>query len=457
MSQSRGFLFPIFAVLGGMLLSFPTPGGCDTIWLNGGGEFQCYVHGEEGRPERTFSDDPEKFIEFKAGSVTFSIPRSRVLRWALDDKYIQPEKGSEEEKRVTDYVKTVLAQKTEGTEPLTASEVLVANVVYLVNFAKTGRERDVQGLPVRKGDSIAANQWVEIRPNSRGTLDIGDRIRVGLKDRTRVQFGVLRHETKGDRGVYGVEMDLNHGKLWLEIQNLQAAEQIDLKVSGWHFEVKQNSLFSFEGRGAGEAREFRMSRWRGDASSSLRVVAPEILGGGFYLDTGQTVLNDKSAETSIQTTAVDTADLKEWEQWEEYKPVLFDLTFKAILPNMQGFPSEGIQYALREDLGIAALPPQEIIVVDLIQTIGNCQKGLDTFNADLGHYPTIEEGLKALFENPGYEKWKGPYVGEGTPLEDWWRQPLRYRLIGEEGNLKGFVYSSGPNKIDDMGLGDDMW
>jgi hypothetical protein len=456
-SRNRESLLVVFAVLGGVLLSSSTPVRCDTIWLHGGAEFQCFIHGETDRPERTFSDDPQKFIEFKAGSVTFSIPRSRVLRWALDDKYVQPAKGSDEEKRVTDYVKTVLAEKSDGTEPSAVSELLVGNLVYLANFAKTGRERDLEGLPVRKGDSIATNQWLEIRPNSRATLDIGDRIRAGLKDRSRIQLGGMKHDTVGNRGVYEVELDLLHGKAWLEIRNLQTSEQVALKVSGWRFEVKQNSLLSFEGRGAGEAREFRMSYWRGDNSGSLRVVAPEIPGGGFYIDIGRTVLSDRSTETGVQTSAVDAPDLKEWEQWEEFRPVEFNLSFKVVLPVMQGFPSEGLAYGLRENLGIAALPPQEIIIVDLIQTIGTCQKGLDAYNADLKRYPTIEEGLKTLFENPGYEGWKGPYVGEGTPLLDWWQLPLRYRLIGEEGNRKGFVYSSGPNKIDDMGLGDDVW
>jgi len=38
------------------------------------------------------------------------------------------------------------------------------------------------------------------------------------------------------------------------------------------------------------------------------------------------------------------------------------------------------------------------------------QTGLDAFRLDNGRYPSVEEGLEALFENPGINTWDGPYL-----------------------------------------------
>jgi len=47
-------------------------------------------------------------------------------------------------------------------------------------------------------------------------------------------------------------------------------------------------------------------------------------------------------------------------------------------------------------------------------------KALDTFRLDVGRYPTTEEGLQALQNKPAAaEKWNGPYLNKGLPLDPW--------------------------------------
>ena len=49
-------------------------------------------------------------------------------------------------------------------------------------------------------------------------------------------------------------------------------------------------------------------------------------------------------------------------------------------------------------------------------------KALDQFRIDMGRYPTSEEGLQALVENPNSDpNWSGPYLKKGVPMDPWGR------------------------------------
>jgi general secretion pathway protein G len=63
------------------------------------------------------------------------------------------------------------------------------------------------------------------------------------------------------------------------------------------------------------------------------------------------------------------------------------------------------------------------------------EKALDQYRLDLGHYPTTEEGLDALFVKPNNdEKWKGPYLRKAVPADPWGR-PYIYKSPGDHGEL----------------------
>jgi general secretion pathway protein G len=58
-------------------------------------------------------------------------------------------------------------------------------------------------------------------------------------------------------------------------------------------------------------------------------------------------------------------------------------------------------------------------------------KALDAYRLDMGHYPSTEEGLEALFSAPAAnnEKWRGPYLSKKIPLDPW-GNPYIYRNPG---------------------------
>lgn len=44
---------------------------------------------------------------------------------------------------------------------------------------------------------------------------------------------------------------------------------------------------------------------------------------------------------------------------------------------------------------------------------------LDQFRLDVGRYPTSSEGLQALREGQGMERWRGPYLKKEIPADPW--------------------------------------
>lgn len=73
---------------------------------------------------------------------------------------------------------------------------------------------------------------------------------------------------------------------------------------------------------------------------------------------------------------------------------------------------------------------------------------LDRFNRDIGRYPTDEEGLKALVQNPGATNWQGHYISLLQP--DPWDVPYQYTATNPP-----VVHSAGPDQI--FGTPDDLF
>lgn len=70
--------------------------------------------------------------------------------------------------------------------------------------------------------------------------------------------------------------------------------------------------------------------------------------------------------------------------------------------------------------------------------IVSLEKALDQFRLDVGRYPTTEEGLGALNSAPaGLNKWDGPYLRKGVPLDPW-EHAYQYRSPGEHGDFDLF-------------------
>ncbi len=74
--------------------------------------------------------------------------------------------------------------------------------------------------------------------------------------------------------------------------------------------------------------------------------------------------------------------------------------------------------------------------------IGDISQALDMYRLDVGSYPTTDQGLAALVNNPGGSgSWNGPYLSKNNVPKDPWNNEYQYRSPGEHGNFD--VYSFG--------------
>jgi general secretion pathway protein G len=60
-------------------------------------------------------------------------------------------------------------------------------------------------------------------------------------------------------------------------------------------------------------------------------------------------------------------------------------------------------------------------------------QALDQFKLDTQRYPTTQEGLNALMNNPGVDNWEGPYLKKSIPLDPW-NKPYIYQSPGTHGD-----------------------
>ena len=70
---------------------------------------------------------------------------------------------------------------------------------------------------------------------------------------------------------------------------------------------------------------------------------------------------------------------------------------------------------------------------------------LKSFEIDCGRFPTTEEGLRALVEQPANANgWKGSYLEKGVP-NDPWGKPYVYRYPSQHPPCSYDLYSFGPD------------
>ena len=73
--------------------------------------------------------------------------------------------------------------------------------------------------------------------------------------------------------------------------------------------------------------------------------------------------------------------------------------------------------------------------------------GLDLFHLEVGRYPTTQEGLQALVEQPtGISPWNGPYLKKKSVPLDPWGNAYHYQYPGENGVYD--LYSLGSDNME---------
>ena len=86
--------------------------------------------------------------------------------------------------------------------------------------------------------------------------------------------------------------------------------------------------------------------------------------------------------------------------------------------------------------------------------LGIFETCLARYQLDIGKFPTTEQGLTVLVEDPGEENWAGPYLGQKILPRDPWGNPFVYNKEAEKG-IDYDLYSWGPDEVE--GTEDDIY
>jgi len=87
--------------------------------------------------------------------------------------------------------------------------------------------------------------------------------------------------------------------------------------------------------------------------------------------------------------------------------------------------------------------------------VGTIEGMLDFFEVDCKRYPTTEEGIKALVEQPSNVKgWMGPYIKKQGVPKDPWGNAYVYQCPGRYNTSSYDLHSYGPDGQD--GTDDDI-
>jgi general secretion pathway protein G len=100
---------------------------------------------------------------------------------------------------------------------------------------------------------------------------------------------------------------------------------------------------------------------------------------------------------------------------------------------------------------------QEARIAAARQTIvGTFGIAMDLFEQDTGRYPTADEGLLALIENPQIRNWRGPYLKSVSVPVDPWGSTYRYSYPSELTASETLydIVSAGPDGV--YGNSDDV-
>ena len=88
--------------------------------------------------------------------------------------------------------------------------------------------------------------------------------------------------------------------------------------------------------------------------------------------------------------------------------------------------------------------------------IANLEVALDSFEIDTGRYPTSNEGIRALVNEPSNvneNAWKGPYLKRGVPRDPWNNEYI-YKYPGQYNQYGYDLFSFGPDML--QGTEDDI-
>jgi general secretion pathway protein G len=102
--------------------------------------------------------------------------------------------------------------------------------------------------------------------------------------------------------------------------------------------------------------------------------------------------------------------------------------------------------------------PEQAKITAANTDIASIGLALDTFDVDCDRYPTTDEGLGALLQQPAnVDNWRGPYLQKNYIPKDPWGNSYVYRCPGQHNQNMYDLYSFGPDGREGGGDDIDNW
>ncbi len=427
----------------------------DIVTLNDGASLHCQVISEAVSPEtgiRYLQIRINNSMIWLVRDVVSKIEKTPEREAAGSDVRELLEKLTKEGKIVTDLqvqLDSTIPPPSAAQEEIILKAADIRGWAYLYENAGALKER--KRTPLFKGKQVPTGYILNISPNSRITLEIGEIGNIGLESGSQVRFDEIRWDKAFHS--YRLNMRLLKGNLWIEIGKTDSGlKRVIITMNSVKTVLERATLYAAT---TGKSGAVNITNLGGSGDLNFWRSGDD---RPYMVPIGQTIVVSPS---SHRLDVVPEQKNAQWNQivrdWMNWEPEKLAVELDVVVPPLQTFPPFGKLPALHPHrLTIdqtMILPPETRSLGEILDVY---KKALERYKYDTGRYPSNEHGLEALTISFDVGGWRGPYVQNNLPTRDLWGSEFVFEVYTEEGKKYPDVRSMGPNRKDDKGLNDDI-
>ncbi|RJP20578.1 MAG: hypothetical protein C4527_24830 [Candidatus Omnitrophota bacterium] len=327
--------------------------------------------------------------------------------------------------------------------------------IYAYEDRKAVTERKRISLHI--GDPVPIGHLLILSPNTHATIRIGDIGDIGLVGGTQIRVdGFSVNLTQS----YSLNVQLNQGAAWFDIGSTSVDfKRLSLTLNAAKSVILNGVIFVETTNRTGELNvTYLKAKPNANTQEKNKLNFWRKTDGPYFLSEGEFITispasNRLSVEPAPQLSHL-RAIFDGWDQWQPDPLVVeLDITIPP-LKEFPNFPPQPALHPYRIPIDSSMTLPPEIR--SLGQILSQYKEGLERYRFDASRYPSEEHGLDALVKSFDVGGWRGPYIPLNLPRRDLWGEPFVYEIFKAKNREFADVRSTGPNRKDDRGLGDDI-
>lgn len=413
----------------------------DVIVLQDGSRLRCEVLDS--------GDSPEGYLRIRVQTSVLLLREDLVDR--IDRNDDTTPQDPQLMQRLLDEGAALSTTTTPAAVAAPPDEPLVVKSVRGWAYLSSAARETESLAALNPGDPVPVGRLLKVSANSRLTLEIAEMGEIGLMGGAELRF----EEIEWDQSTqfYSINIRLQHGGLWTSVgQDPDTWRRVRLSINSVDAVLQNARLYAQMGDRVGAVSIIyldgpeRQKFWGGSGQGPTDVLIGQMVESS----------PNSSRLTVRQAPGTDTF-LQVMDSWADWQPEPLPVSLDAVIPPLMRYPVFGklpalYPYRIPIDRTIA-FPPETRSLGEIIEIY---RKAIQEYRIDTGRFPDEDLGVSALLKKHDVGGWSGPYVDETLPLRDTWGSPFVYELITDDGETYASVRSMGPNRKDDLGLGDDV-